>query len=375
MNDRDLVSSEWGYVLSVLPGDLEEGAVEKLAIQRRRHITSAADLLRLILAYSLCDFSLRQTAAWAKLIGLADVSDVAVLKRLKSASDWVAHLVMQCLRLRGLASPRSRLRIRVVDATTVAEPGSKGTDWRLHLGLDLATETIIGVEVTGAEGGETLTRHPVEQNEVFVADRGYAHREGAASVLRRQGHVLLRINAQNFPLETRTGVPLDLLTSLETLGPNEIGDWPVAFRAEKVTYPIRLLAMRRSQAAIEKEQRRIARLANKRGNKTSEKTMRCAHFIVLVTDLPPAMLPTHEAFELYRLRWQIEIAFKRLKSLLHLDRLRAQDPALVRCYLYGKILSAILLDDLIERLPAFSPWGFPLVPSPTFPLALVTTLD
>jgi hypothetical protein len=375
MDESALVGKEWAWVETLLPSDLEESATAKLAIRRRREIGSASDLLRLALAYSVCDFSLRQTAAWASVIGLGQLSDVSVLKRLRGASEWMGHVVMQCLRERGIAGPGSIGPVRVVDATVVSKPGSTGTDWRIHLGLDLRALAIRSLELTGVEGGESFRRLAVEAGEIILGDRGYAHAEGLASVLDRGGHVVVRWLPHARPLLTRAGVAVDTSALLDALGDGEVGDWAVAFRRDSGLYPVRLVAIRKSDPATEKECRRIRHEATRKGRKVNPRTLHNARFIALVTDLTPEQLPARDVLELYRMRWLVEMAFKRLKSLLDLDRLRARDPSLARCYLYGKLLAALLLDDLCERWPALSPWGYPLFTPTRQPLAITATLD
>ena len=375
MKESALVGKDWAWVEALLPADLEESAFRKLAIRRRREVGSASDLLRLALAYSVCDFSLRQTAAWATVVGLGTLSDVSVLKRLRGAADWMGHVVMQCLRERGVAGPGSLAWVRVIDATVVSKPGSTGTDWRIHLGLDLRALTIRSLELTGVEGGETLKRLAVEPDEVVLGDRAYAHAGGVASVLDRGGHVVVRWLPHTLPLLARTGEPVDVGALLDGLSEGEAGDWPVAFHQGSVLHPVRLIAIRKSDTATEKECRRIRHEARRKGRKVSQRSLHNARFIALITDLTPDHLSTLDALELYRLRWLVEIAFKRLKSLLDLDRLRAKDPDLARCYLYGKLLAALLLDDLCERWPAFSPWGYPLIIPARQPLAITAALD
>jgi len=369
MDMQDLVGQDWPYVLSLMPPDLEESAATKLALRRRREIESAGDLLRLALAYGLGDFSLRQAAAWAQLQGLGRLSDVAVLKRLRQAADWLGHLVVRWLQERGLTTAVPALSVRVVDATVICEPGSRGTDWRVHLGFDLAHQCLTTVEVTGPEGGESFHRQPVSPGVVLLGDRGYAQRGGVAGVLERQGHVLVRLNWQNLPLETPAGTALDLVSWLETLRPGELGDWPVQFREQERVYPMRLIGVRKSTAAAEREQQQIQHAARRKGRRPDARSLRAAHFLYVLTDLPGAVLPAAEALELYRLRWQIEIAFKRLKGLLHLDQLRAKGKALARTYLYAKLLGALLLDELCRQAEAFSPWGYRLEPAAPEPLA------
>ena len=372
MENKALLENEWQYVLNMMPPDLEESAAAKLALQRRREIASASDLLRLALAYGVCDMSLRQTAAWAELIGLGRLSDVAVLNRLKGADEWLGYLILRWLDDRGLTTVVPAVPVRIVDASVICRPGSTGTDWRLHLGLDLASQRISSVELTGPEGGETLLRHHIEPGQIMLGDRGYGQRGGAASVLDAGGHLVLRINWQNFPLQGRAGGPLDLLTCLEILKPSEIGDWEVQFEHQGQLYPIRLVALRKSQAAAQKEQQRIRKEARGKKRRPDRRSLQAANFTYVITDLPKQKLPTAEALELYRLRWQIEITFKRLKGILHFDHLRAKDPDLARSYLHAKILGALIVDEMCNEALSFFPWGYPLFPQAVEHLASPT---
>jgi len=375
MEIQDLSGPDWPYVLDLLPGDLEETARAKLAMVRRREITSAADLLRLCLCYACCDFSLREVAAHAALLGLGRLSDVAVMKRLQGSADWLSYLIIQFLAERGLTRQVPPVAVRILDATTITQPGSHGTDWRLHLSLDLARQQISSIELTGAEGAESFWRCQPQAGEILLADRGYAHRGAVAQMLEAQAHVVVRINWFTFPLQSREGQALNLLALLRPLARGEIADGPVQFAHDGTVYPMRLLALRKTQAAAEKEQHRLRRNATRRGRPLDRRTLQAAQFVLVLTDLKASQLPAAQGLELYRLRWQIEIAFKRLKSLLHLDHLRAKEPALARTYLYAKILGALLVEELTESSLAFFPWGYRLFPTDRQSLALAAELE
>jgi hypothetical protein len=363
MDNSAIVADNWVYVLNMLPADLDTSASEKLALQRRRGIGSAEDLLRMCLAYGLCDMSLRETAAWAEVMDIGRLSDVAVLKRLRNSADWLGHLVLRWMQDRGLPTGAPHLPVRIVDASVLCRPGSTGIDWRLHLGLDLQQLRISSVELTGPEGGESFARHPLEPGEIAVGDRGYGHRPGVATVLDRDAHVLTRIGWQNFPLIAAGGGPLDIVRCLELLDPGEIGDWQVAFEHDNKRYPMRLVAIRKSAEAAEKERTRIRRqTSSRKGRQPHPNSLRAAGFIFVITDLPADVLPAVEALELYRLRWQIEIFFKRLKSILDIDQLRASDEQLARTYLYANLLGALIVEELRDAALAFFPWGYPLRP-------------
>jgi hypothetical protein len=166
-------SDDWLYLLRLLPDDLEASCRAKLAVERFREIRCASDLLRLCLAYGVCDLSLRQTAAWASTIGLGQLSNVAVLKRLRAAGDWLGHLMVQWLSRRGLTSQIPPRQVRIVDGSVVRTPGPHAQDYRLHLGFDLMRMRVADVELTPTSQGESLHHHIRGQGEVLLADRGY----------------------------------------------------------------------------------------------------------------------------------------------------------------------------------------------------------
>jgi len=359
MENQRYVDEEWPYILSLLPGNLEALCESKLALTRRREITSAADYLRLCMAYSLCDMSLRQTAAWASATGLAELSDVAVLKRLRAASEWIGSVIIEWLNQRGLTQDVPGRKICVVDATTVSKPGSTGTDWRLHMRMDLKGRRIDHVELTGESEGERLERHTITSDEIVVGDRGYATRNGIAHIVREGGHVVIR-SRWNLGLNTQTGGKFDLFSLLDALAPDEIGDWPVQLDYDGASYPLRLVSIRKSAHATEKAQRELRREARKKGHTLKCETLSAARYIIVVTDIPKNELTCIQVLELYRLRWQIELLFKRLKSILGFDRLRAKDDKLSQTYLLTKILGALIIDELTGKALDFFPWGFRL---------------
>jgi IS4 transposase len=227
---------------------------------------------------------------------------------------------------------------------------------------------IADVTLTDDSEGETLKRHSVDPEEVILADRGYGTRSGIGSLLRRRGHLVVRIHWRNVPLETRGGKALDTLALLRTLTSHEIGDWSVQLRDGRRCFPLRLVAIKKSQAAANKERKHLRRAAQKQGHKVGRRSMEAAAYTYVLTNLPPSEVSALEILQLYRLRWQVELAFKRLKSLLHVHHLRAKKPDLARTYLLANILGALIIEELSVSALSFSPWGFRL---PTTPGQLV----
>jgi hypothetical protein len=358
-----ILREQWESLLGMLPRgfDLEKTLRESGALVRRRGIASAEALLRLILVYSLCGLSLRATAAWAQAQGVARVSDVALLKRLRKASPWMGQLLGAKLaeRVEGLASQSRSYRLRIVDATTASIPGSQGTDYRVHLGFDLGSLQVDRIEVTGAQGGESYSRLGIKAGDLILADRGYCHRRGLAAVRQVGADFLVRINWQNLPLEDSQHQRLDLVTLLERVKGSEAVEFEVATVAAPSqaipSMPARLIVVRKPAEAAEAERRRIVREASRKGRTVNPKTLKAAAFFFVLTSVPRQALSAEKALELYRLRWQIEMAFKRMKGLLHLGDLPVKDPQLAHGYLCAKLLAALMLEDLTQDFLAFSP--------------------
>ena len=75
-----------------------------------------------------------------------------------------------------------------------------------------------------------------------------------------------------------------------------------------------------------------------------------AEWVLIFTTLPPALLPTATVAALYRVRWQVELVIKRLKSLLDIDPLRAREHSpLAALYLHGKLLFTWVLEKRARR--------------------------
>jgi hypothetical protein len=344
-----MILQDWKETEKALRIDLEETARQAGALLRRREIRNASDLLRLNLMYALSDWSLRLVGAWALLQGIGNLSDVAILKRLRRSSVWIGMLIGLILQRRCQAlQATAGVRLRLMDATVLSRPGSQGTDWRLHLGLNLWPLGIDGIELTDARGGETLARLPPQPNEIRIVDRGYAFVSGLAPLLEADSFVVVRINWQNLPLQEETGQRLNLIAWLETLTcPAERQVW---LNTPHGRFSLRLLACPLPPQAAERARQRARKNNAKKGRTPTSQTLLAAGFLLLITNLSPEAWPISRVFWLYRLRWQIELAIKRLKSLIQLDHLRVQDPRMVQVYLFSKLLAALILDELTHQV-------------------------
>ena len=363
-----LVDRDWADTMEWLPDNLDAMLAESGALQRRRSVRCGEELVRLGLAYSLLDLSLRSTAAWWTGIGQSSMSDVAVLKRLKSATPFLEK-VLNTMLSRAAAGPaiaHAGLRVRLIDATSISEPGSEGTDWRLHVSYDPARAAIDHVEVTDVHGGEHLERAAARAGDLILGDRGYAGSDKIRALAALGAHTLVRIGHSAVRLFDVGGEQWDPLAFASRRRPTK--GRPPRIEAQDVwlhgaqgaPLPVRLVVVRKSREAAEHERVRIRTEAKRKGKEPGRRTLEAAAFTFLLTTLPESRISAEDIADLYRMRWQVELAFKRLKSLLNLDALRAKDPALARSYLLGKLIAALLLQCIADQCRAISPYGIPI---------------
>lgn len=370
MDTRELVEFQWPYIQKLVGStkEIEETAVQTGALTRRRGVADACTLLKLAFMYGFCGFSLRQTAALAAANGLADISDVALLNRFRKCGPWLGELLGRSLTRHAVANlPEREYRLRLIDATSVSTPGSKGTDWRVHLAFDLRNKSIDDIEITDVSGGETLRRFEFQKNDVVIADRGYAHRAGFDAVVQAEAFFLVRISWSNTPLEDASGKPINIIELLRNIPDASATEFDVNYRSGGRVTPVRLVAIRKTEAAAQETRRKVLRERRKKGT-IDPRSLESAGYIYVLSNIPNTVLSADELLELYRFRWQIELAFKRLKSIIRLDVLPVKDPKLARMYLNARLLGAIVIDDLTARYLSFSPWGYS-IGEPSFVMA------
>lgn len=326
MKHAPLSNQDWQLILDRLGGvaAIESSARQAKAFLRARVIANAADLLRLILAYCLGQGGLRSTAAWASAIGLADISNVGLLQRLRRSGDWLSALVAQPLASGAPAASRGRL-IRLLDATAVPQAAlaarHKNGLWRIHSAFDLPAERFGFFALSDQHGGERLDRIPVENGEIGIADRVYMQPERIAAVIAAGGDVLGRAGWKSARWRDGDGTPFDLIAELRNTAQCGLLDRAIwVHRQHGPALRLRLVAVKKSPQAAEAARRKARRQAQQGGHRIARDTLAAADWVILVTSLAPQEFPTADILALYRLRWRIELAFKRLKTLVSARR-------------------------------------------------------
>jgi hypothetical protein len=256
------LEAQWPDLVAAVSAaiDLEATARSSGALVRRREIRSAEALLRLALASGPGGLSLRTAAAWAGASGLADLSDTAVMNRLRGAADWLGEIAGALLRGAAAASapagPLPGRRLRIADSSMISGPGGR-SKWRLHAAYDPVAGRFTDLGLTDERGAEGFGRTPWQAGEVALGDRGYARPPALRQLLAGGADFIVRTGWTRLRLLDAAGAPLAWEPIFDALAPGEVAERAVAVdfsgqggrsRGEAV-FPARLVVLRLAPAA------------------------------------------------------------------------------------------------------------------------------
>jgi hypothetical protein len=350
-----LLSGNWTSIVAAVASvvDLEATAREFKALQRVRKIRTAEALLRLALMWGPGRQSFREAAALAGDAGIADLSDKAVEGRLRKMGDWLAHILVMLLANRLLRPEWARsgdLAISLVDGSVICAPG-QGQDWRLHARYDPGRGRFADLVLTTTREAEAAGRTRICPGHTLIMDRGYARVRNFRAVLEGGGNFITRISWGSVKLYHADRARIDLTTLLA--GTTQMREIPVWING--ISGVTRLVIQPLPPEDAERQRARRVRKANRNSRQINPRTVQAAGFLMLLTSLAEDAQPTEQVIALYRDRWQVEIGFKRLKTLGRLDELPSTDPVLARTWLLAHLIAAVLTDDLANEIVGFPP--------------------
>jgi len=110
--------------------------------------------------------------------------------------------------------------------------------------------------------------------------------------------------------------------------------------------------------AAERARKNAIREAKKKKRKILPATLEMTKYVFVLATFPYEVFDTQAVLELYRVRWQVEMSFKRMKSLMQAGHVPKYDVASARAWIQAKILTVLLIENLQKKASFFSPWGF-----------------
>ena len=408
---------DWSGFLALIkriPADIDALAIKHHLIckdQRGRldgHLNSPALFIWLLLLWVVGGKSFADLEAILPSASSISISGSAIHKRFLQAGDFLSALLQSLVgELRTWSDAQwAGYRIFLLDATVITRPGSKGTDARLHLLLQLPSLMPQDFILSDSKIGESFRNFVISPGALYVGDRAYSTSNSISHVVDAQADALVRYNPDTMPLhfssqqitqpsrrkKTATAPcskrakpkqkpilpphliadPKKLVRISDLLGQlKSPGEWleRTVWLHKPNRAPIkgRLILIKLKKETVDEQLKKIKR---EQGKEASVRQCLYAHFIMLFTTVPSERLCKERIAELYRLRWQIELEFKREKSIQGLDRLQALKPESIRVWILTHLLAQFLLRRILADQSDSSPTppDAPSIPKPPIEL-------
>lgn len=342
-------------LLRKMPEGYEKACYETGAIVRKRDIKDPNDLMMLALFHLLNGCSLIEISEISKLSKLGNISDVAFMKRFSKCNEWfkwisssissnstnmIRYDIPECL---------SKYRILAVDASDVTEKGATGKTYRLHFALDIVKMHAAIYNITDNSVGEQLHNFSFSQDDLAIADRAYSTLAGMEHCNNIGCKYIARMRSNSFKVADSDGNTIDFIGYMQAHGSGELKAYAKSCgkHGEIKMMPVRICFERKTNEAIEETQRKIKRRASKKQLVTTlPETYSFNEYIVLITSLEDS-IPYDSILALYRYRWQVELYFKRLKSILGYGDMPKKSRDSVFSWLNGKLMIALLIESMI----------------------------
>lgn len=358
------IKDNWEILQRFLPGGWEEKALELGALARRRKIDSARTLLRVLMIHLAEGMSLRASADQARRESLCEINDAALLHRLKVSEQWLHWMCLETFKNMpggfGAKESGRGFRVRLLDCAPVSEPGSTGSNYRLHYSLGLHNLRCDTFRITRPDAGEDLKHFDILPGDLVIADGRYCTPEGLAEVLARGAQAVLDFKSSRLPLLGRDQRAFPPLKGPRLPKGFECTDWDVYFRlpGREGLQKGRLLGLKRSGEAARAAGKELKAKALK--GEPSAREGECAGYVWVYATGSRHSLKARTIFELYRRGWQAGLGLRRLKGLLATGHIPKRSEEIGVSWLYGKMLVCLLVERYHQEARCFSPWGYPL---------------
>ena len=351
---------DWKLIEAQLPSGWSELAVAMGLVRKRpahigQKILDISIILRLVLHYVAQRGSMRATTAAAEAAGLVKISQVAFFKWMFKIGAYLERLVARMVEPGQYASDKSGGYVLIAgDATTVERPGATGTTARIHYALQLSNLAPRFIRITDETVGETARHFDALPGELWILDRGYSNPPSVRAIVEKGADILVRLNWHSMPLVDGRGRHIDVRDLLSTTKKRgRAMHKRVNVRsADGTTLPARLCWIWLPKAEAAKA---IAR-AMRDGVKDPAE-LETSEYVVVITTAPKRRLSAEQILTLYRARWQVELDFKREKSLGQLDTLPCLRPQTIHAWLCAKVLLSLIVRRLASQSVAIPPCG------------------
>ena len=297
----------------------------------------------------------------------ARISRVALHYRFSAAAaafllkclDFVLQQKLSCIGQIDTELLRPFRRVLIIDSSSwdISEklasvlPGSGGSasaaNCKLQTVYDYKCGELGFFDVTaGTVPDNRYTDHlpgMLQKDDLLLVDQGYFKVNTLAEIAAKDAFFLTRFFVRTKLKDAHTQTPIDLVKHLGRMRDNACEMNVLIGGGEIPQVACRLIALRVSEQVANERRRRLKKAANKKGRTISKLHLSMCDWTLLITNVPQGWLPLEMVRALYTVRWQIELLFKQLKSVLRIHQSNTGKENRLRCELYGKLIGAVII--------------------------------
>lgn len=338
-------------LFKIMPEGYEKACWETKAMSRKNGLQNEKDLLTLCLFYAY-DHSLIEVQSYAKAAGIYDISDVGFMKRFSRCGNWFKWIIEHLAPSEIVQYPKPEIlndyHVLAVDATDIVAGGKANQKWHIHYALDLFTLSCAMFKLTPETTGESLKNFDLKPGDLVLGDRAYASLSGIEYCKTHGADFVLRVRNKSFKMYDENGEEVsfsDLLKEVE----NDCKDFTVFIKmSDKKMHPIRICAVRKNEEALKRTEKKLHRKESRKQTTYSDDTKFVNQFFFVATSLDEKFT-TEQILGLYKLRWQVEMVFKRFKSIVKLGSMPTKTAASSEAWLNCKMLIVLLIEKLLSN--------------------------
>jgi DDE family transposase len=240
----------------------------------------------------------------------------------------------------------------------------RGTKAQIKIDLiyNLASGILVDAEIhSGNEPDQGLasriTKY-VEAGDLVLRDLGYFVLKSLKNIADLGAYYLSRFQPNvKVYLDKDDLHPMDIGKYIEKYHAhsNIVDIGQVFLGDEKI--PTRLVAYRLPKDVVEKRSREANKRAKETGRQMSHGKILCLKYAIFVTNATESMLSAEIIGTVYRLRWEIELVFKRWKSQLRIDYLKGIDVNRIESLIWSRLTMVIIIEmvscyisQLVEKM-------------------------
>jgi hypothetical protein len=221
---------------------------------------------------------------------------------------------------------------------------------KLDVVLDIAQHIILRVKyVAGKIPDSALSEDIInylQEGDLVIRDLGYFNLSQFSNIINKEAYFISRLSkSTNVYLNKYDTKPVDLIKHLGQLGIKKKGVDIEIFLGKREKIPLRLIAIKVPPEVVESRRQQYKR-ARGRSEEPSESLQEWNGFTMMITNIPRDRLSLNMIIKLYKIRWQIELFFKNIKSNISIDKLSGKNKFRMLCLLYTKLAIIWIVSSL-----------------------------